>query len=118
MNYFLEPYAEFINLALPFSLFIACLGYIALHIHLITRVTPRVDKLNGFNTSHYFKINHHQSNLYQRCFSGANVGMKKMFKVEKLDRLFFRCDKILARTMIIVLPLGFSLLGYTHTLVL
>jgi hypothetical protein len=116
MNYFLEPYADLINLLLPLILFFGCFAYISLHIHLVTRVTPRVDKINGYQTTQRFRINLHQSGVYQRCFSASEKQLNTLFKADKPDLWFFRFDKYFARVMLVVIPVGCSFLVYTHSL--
>lgn len=116
-DYYLEPYAVDINTFLPVTLIMLIFSYLSLRLHLITRVTPRVDQCNGFKTTRRFKINHHQSAVYRRCFTASDLKLKNIFKAQPRDRFLFQCEKFMGPAMIIVTSMSCLFLRYTHTLV-
>jgi hypothetical protein len=117
MNIYVEHYATLINSALPFLLIVGCFTYLSLRLHLVTQVTPRIDKINGYSTTRKFKINFHQSKLYRQCFLNADHKYKAFFKVGTWDLSLFHAEKYLARSILILIPITVSFLTYTHTLV-
>jgi hypothetical protein len=113
---FIDLYSREIHLGTLSFVGLICLIYLGLHLCLIRVVTPRVDRLNGFQSTKRFAINRRQTGLYQSCFTEPTKRLKGYFKASRADRLMYRMDKWLGKISLGMILLGVTFLFLVHWL--